>query len=120
MIIVHTELNKIHLLKNLKVHIDNFLTKGFAFQKADQFLFSHYGLEVFKYFSELKWVPLLIVLWELEWLVGVSGEKELLVLFVPVLQNNIIVIQMRLLVVEFGIFRELHKLVCEHIVKKLF
>lgn len=34
LVIVHTELYQVHFLKNLEIHINYFLTKRLAFQKA--------------------------------------------------------------------------------------
>lgn len=116
LIVIHTELYQVHFLKNLEIHINYLLTKRFAFQKAYQFLLSHHSLKVLKYFSQLEWVPLLEVFRELKRFIRVSTKKELLVLFIPVLQYDIIIFQMRLLVVKFGVLRELNKLISKHVV----
>lgn len=116
LIIIHTKLYQVHFLKDLEIHINNFLTKRFTLQKAYQLLLPHHGLKVFKYFSQLEWVPLLEVFRELKRFVRIAAKKELLVLFVPVLQYDIFIIKMRLLVVKFGIFRELDKLICKHVI----
>lgn len=120
LIIIHTELNQVHFLEDLEVHIDNLFAKGFTFQKAYELLLPHHSLKVFKNLSQLERVPLSEVFRELKWLVGISTEKELLVLFIPVLQYDVIIFQMGLLVVKLSIFRKLYKLISKHVVQELF
>ena len=119
LVIIHTQLHQIHLFQNLEIHVDDLFAEKSTLKQTYKISFFHDGLEIFKDFSQLKWIPLCVVLWKLKRIIRGATVHKLLILLKPI-QQYYIFANLILSIVSFHLVRELDKLLGEHVVQKLF
>ena len=69
LVVVHAQLDQVHLLQDLEVHVDDLLTEERALQEAKELLLPDHSVKEFEYLSQLEWVSLSIILWKWKWVI---------------------------------------------------
>lgn len=118
LVVVHTQLDQVHLLEDLEVHVHYFLREQGSFHEADQLTFAHNRLQVLEDLTTLEGISFLEVKRELERVFWVSRHELIQVLIVPLIQNRIFINLVRgVYLLDF--FSELNELLPEHLIQEL-